>query len=85
VRRIALSSCLVIVTGMRKRFGPAPLAGLLAVLVAALAASQAPAHVSLQTYICGVGNGATWTRAGHSGRNWLVVALDDKNQCKSAR
>jgi uncharacterized protein (DUF736 family) len=62
------------------------LAGALALtaVVAALAAAQAPARVSLQTTICGVGNGSTWTRAGSSGRDWVVVALDDKGQCKSA-
>ena len=54
-------------------------------MVAALAAAQAPARISLQTYVCGVGNGSTWTRAGTTGRDWVVIALDDKNQCKSAR
>src|SRR5689334_12632621 len=63
----------------------AMLAGIVALLVGASAASQAPAQSTLQTTICGVGNGSAWTQAGHTGRTWLVVALDDKNQCKSAR
>jgi hypothetical protein len=60
------------------------LVGLVTVLVA-LAASAAPARTTLQVTVCGVGSGSTWTRAGHTGREWLVSALDDKNQCKSAR
>ncbi len=70
---------------MRRRTALAVLAGFLTVLVAALAAAQAPARVSLQTSICGVGTGSAWSRAGRSGTKWLVVALDDKTQCKSAR
>ena len=63
----------------------ATLAGLVALLVGAAVAAEAPAQTSLQTTICGVGNGSTWSRAGTTGRDWLVTALDDKNQCKSAR
>ena len=71
--------------GLRGQAWHAALAGVLAVGIAGLAAAQAPARASLQTSLCGVGNGSTWTRAGTSGRDWLVIALDDKNQCKSAR
>ncbi len=91
-RRIALSVRVVMLIVMRERpglGGSAQRALTLAVVIvavcAAIGAAQAPARVALQTTVCGVGNGSTWTRAGASGRDWLVTALDDKNQCKSAR
>jgi hypothetical protein len=63
----------------------AMLAGALVVAVAALAAAQAPARPALTTSICGVGKGSMWTRAGRTGLTWVVVSLDDNNQCRSAR
>jgi hypothetical protein len=70
---------------MHKRTAPVVVAGLLAIFVAALAAAQAPARPTLTTKICGVGKGSMWTRAGHTGLTWAVVALDDNGQCGSAR
>lgn len=64
----------------------AVLAGALLVmsLVVGYAGAQ-PSRTAFRAYVCGVGAGATWTRSGRTGNDWLVSALDDKNQCKSAR
>jgi hypothetical protein len=49
------------------------------------AAAPALARDAVQATICGVGNGSSWASNGRAGADWLVVALDDKNQCKGAR
>jgi hypothetical protein len=55
------------------------------VALALVGAGSAPARNAVQATVCGVGNGSAWSSQGRSGSDWLVLALDDKNQCKSAK
>jgi hypothetical protein len=57
----------------------------LSLVLGVTAAAPSTRSAALQTYVCGVGHASTWTRAGRTGTDWLVLGLDSKSGCKSAR